>query len=231
MQHLAMIMGGNRRWARENKLKAAFLGYDTGAKSIRRAVSFCLKKNIKHLSLYTFSLENFRRPEEEKKYLFTLLGTLFKNEIENLIKDKIRVRFLGDRSYFPEAVSSVINETEERTKDFDRLSLNFLFCYGGRQEIAHSARQIAQKVQSGEMAIDEINEETVGNELWTAGIPDPDLIVRTGSKNEIRLSNFLLYQAAYSELLFLDCYWPEINEEKLQYCFDSFNKSVRKFGV
>jgi undecaprenyl diphosphate synthase len=231
MQHLAMIMGGNRRWARENKLKAAFLGYDTGVKSIRRTVSFCLKNNIKYLSLYTFSLENFRRPEEEKKYLFSLLGTLFKREIDNLVKDEIRVRFLGDRSFFPKDVLPVIEETEKRTEKFSRLNLNFLFCYGGRQEMAHAAKSIGQKVKAGELAVDDINDDTVKNELWTAGMPDPDLIVRTGSRQEIRLSNFLLYQAAYSELLFLDCYWPEINNDKLQYCMDTFNKSVRKFGA
>jgi undecaprenyl diphosphate synthase len=230
MQHIAMIMSGNRRWARENKLSAAFLGYDKGIEAVRNAISFCLNNSIKHLSLYAFSLENFKRPEEEKKYLFKLLALWFKRELASVVKEKICIRFVGDRSFFPEEVREVIEKIESRTKNYSRLCVNFLFCYGAQQEIINAAKVLASKVKSGEISEDQIDATTFKKSLWLGDIPEPDLIIRTGSKGEIRLSNFMLFQAAYSELLFLDCYWPEITEERLNQCMKSFKNTQRNFG-
>ena len=229
MQHLAMIMDGNRRWATENKLSSILNGHKKGVDSIKATVRFCLKNEIKYLSLYTFSIENFKRPESEKIFLFNLLVTTGKDLLSEMIKNKIRVKFIGDRGHFPNQTLEMIEEVESKTKRFDSLNLNFLFCYGGRQEIVNAAKRLAEKAKQGAILASEINEEMLKNELWTGDIPDPDLMIRTGSQNS-RISNFLLFQLAYSELMFLDCYWPEINEEKLENCLNNFHKTKRNFG-
>jgi len=228
MQHLAMIMDGNRRWAKEKKLEAVTLGHKKGVDSVKTAVKFCLGKGIKYLSLFTFSLENFRRDEKEKKYIFNLLSKVLNDNVLELIEQGVRVRFIGDRSYFPKDSISAIEKIEEKTKDLKKLSLNMLFCYGSHQELAHATKKIAQKVKNGLLDPEEIDENSIRQELWTNGTPDPDLIVRTGKLS--RLSNFLLFQAAYSELIFLDCNWPEINEKILQGCVDKFYSIQRNFG-
>lgn len=228
MQHLAMIMDGNRRWAKSRKLKAVTLGHRKGVDTVKTAISFCLKKGIKYLSLYVFSIENFNRPEEEKKYIFNLLVEVLKDGIADFIKQEIRVRFLGERDLFPASVLPTIKKTEEKTKDLDKLHLSFLFCYGAKQEVVYAAKSLAKKVKDGFLNFDDIDENMVQQELWTSELPNPDLIVRTSGIS--RLSNFLLFQAAYSELMFLDCYWPEINEVRLQQCVDNFYKVQRNFG-
>jgi undecaprenyl diphosphate synthase len=229
VQHLAMIMDGNRRWAIKNKLSSILNGHKKGVDSIKVSVRFCLKNKIKYLSLYTFSIENFKRPESEKSFLFNLLATMSKELLVEMLENKIRVRFVGDRSLFPPQTLEIIEEVENKTKDLDALNLNFLFCYGGRQEIVNAAKRLVRKAERGTILADQITEEVLKEELWTAGMPDPELMIRTGSKN-LRISNFLLFQLAYSELMFLDCYWPEINEEKLKTCFDDFYEVKRNFG-
>jgi undecaprenyl diphosphate synthase len=228
MQHLAIIMDGNRRWAREKKLQAVSLGHKKGVDSVKSAIKFCLKNNIKYLSLYTFSLENFNRDGVEKKYLFDLLTRTLRDDLDELISYGVKVRFVGDRSCFPEQMESVVAGSEEGTRGLDKLCLNILFCYGSKQEVIFAAKKVAQKVRDGVLRVDEINESVFRKEMWLNGTPDPDLIIRTGKT--FRLSNFLLFQAAYSELMFLDCYWPEVNESLLQNCLDKFHKSKRNFG-
>ncbi len=227
MQHLAIIPDGNRRWAKKNKLKS-FLGHKKGADVFKLPIEFCLKNNIKYLSVYTFALENFNRSEIEKKYLFDLLAKDSDEKIPEFIENGIRVRFLGDKRYFPQRVYSAIKKVEEKTKHLDKLNLNLLFCYGGKTEIVYAVKELAKKVKAGVLDIDEINEKKISESLWTAGMPDPDLIIRTGKHS--RLSEFLLYQAAYSELMFLDCYWPEITEQHLQKCFTDFKDIQRNYG-
>lgn len=227
MQHLAIIPDGNRRWAVANKMQA-ILGYKKGIDVVKSAVNICIKNGIKFLSIYTFSFENFNRSDDEKKYLFNLLGNELKSSLKDLAKEKIRVRFIGDSSYFPEPLRVVISELENETKDFDRLTLNLCFCYGSRQEMVFAVKRLAQQVKDDKIKIDDINEKLISDSLWTAGIPDPDLIIRTS--DILRLSNFLLYQAAYSELMFLNCYWPEVTEAMLQKCVDDFAKIKRNFG-
>lgn len=230
MQHLAIIPDGNRRWAKANKLES-FFGHRRGLDVVKTAVRSCIKNGIKHLSFYTFSLENFRRSEVEKNYLFSMLASEFRSAIPELVQENIRVRFIGDKSYYPAEIKDVIQEIELATSAGDRLNLNLLFCYGARQELMFAAKVIAQKVKEGFLDIGSITEETIGKALWTAGTPDPDLVIRTGSGQSPRMSNFLLYQAAYSEWMFLDQYWPEVTEELLQSCIEKFDRIKRNFGA
>ena len=229
MQHLAMIMDGNRRWAKEQKFKAVTQGHRHGVESVKTAIEFCLKKGIRYLSLFTFSLENFKREESEQIYIFKLLVSVLEKNVFNLIEQGVRIRFVGDREQFPENVLNAIGKVEEKTKHLDALGLNMLFCYGGRQELSYAVKQIARKVKAGELDPEAIDEDVLRGEFWSAGIPDPDLIIRTGRQS--RLSNFFLFQAAYSEIKFLDCYWPEITQERLSVCYDEFLDSQRNFGV
>ena len=229
MQHLAMIMDGNRRWAKEQKFKAVTQGHRHGVESVKTAIEFCLKKGIRYLSLFTFSLENFKREESEQIYIFKLLVSVLEKNVFNLIEQGVRIRFVGDREQFPENVLNAIGKVEEKTKHLDALGLNMLFCYGGRQELSYAVKQIARKVKAGELDPEAIDEDVLRGEFWSAGIPDPDLIIRTGRQS--RLSNFFLFQAAYSEIKFLDCYWPEITQDRLGVCYDDFCVSQRNFGV
>ncbi|MFH1643839.1 MAG: polyprenyl diphosphate synthase [bacterium] len=227
MQHLAIIPDGNRRWAKQH-LKESVWGHRKGTETVQTAIEFCIKKGIKHLSFYTFSLENFNRPEAEKNYLFNLLAENFGNELPKLIKEGVRVRFIGQSSLFPEKLKPVIQKIETATKHLSKLNLNLLFCYSGRQEIIEAVKNVAKKVKDGFMSLDDINEDSFYQNFWSSEIPEPDLIIRTSGR--ARLSNFLLYQAAYSEFDFLDCHWPEVTEKHLQKCFDKFKSTQRNFG-
>lgn len=227
LQHLACIMDGNRRYARRHGWKI-WRGHKQGAESVKRVADFCIAQKIQHLSLYAFSLENFKRSPEEQEYLFSLLVEETQNSLPELQEKGIRVRFIGDRNYFPKSVISSCNAVEEQTKDLDVLQLYFLFCYGARQEIAAVTQQICKAVLAGTVAVDLITTETFKRYLWTSGIPDPDLIIRTGGAQ--RLSNFLLYQAAYSQLYFIDCLWPEITAKELVVAVDHFRECKQNFG-
>jgi len=227
MQHLAIIPDGNRRWAAKNKLQAIF-GHRTGMEAVRTAIKVCINNNIKYLSFYTFSLENFRRSEEEKSYLFDLIADGFKSRLSELISSGVRIRFIGDKNYFPERIRGVITDIENETQHLDVLNLSLLFCYGSRGEIVNTVKILAQKVKDGILSIEDINEDTVSDSLWTAGLPDPDLVIRTSGI--VRISNFLLYQAAYSEFSFLNCYWPEVTSDILEECIAKFYDTQRNFG-
>ena len=227
IKHIAFIMDGNRRWAQSKGLLKV-LGHKEGLNRFELVADFCLEHEIKYLSLYAFSVENLKRTEAEKQYLFDL----FINESQKLIgqlKDrKIKAKFIGDRSLFPVNLLSVCDKIEFETRDFDNLYVNFLFCYGGRQEIVAGVKNILEKVKSGKLLESEINEETFYKSLWSGDFPEPDLVVRTGG--QIRLSNFLLYQSAYSELCFLECMWPDINGEILNKVLLDYENRKRNFG-
>lgn len=229
MEHLAVIMDGNRRWAKKNNsLSEDKFGHKKGKDSARLVVEFCIKNNIKYLSLYAFSLENFNRPEEEKDDIFNILLGGIDSELDNLKKEGVRIRFIGDRTKFPKHLIPSITKAEIRTAEEIKLNLNILFCYGAQQEYVHVVRDLAQKVKQGVINVEDIDNNMIQNALWTAGIPNPDLILRTSGVS--RLSNFLLYQAAYSELAFLDCYWPEITEDHLAECIAEFKNTKQNFG-
>lgn len=227
MQHLAIIPDGNRRWAQKNKLKS-FFGHRRGMEAVLSAIDVCLNNEIRYLSIYTFSLENFRRSEEEKKYLFELISDGVQKELNTLIKRNVNVKFIGDERLFPTNIQHAVNEIHTATQHCNQLYLNLLFCYGAQQEIAYAARSLAQKVKEGLLMPEQITEEAFEKVLWTANVPPPDLIIRTGGV--IRLSNFLLYQAAYSEFKFVDSFWPEMTSEKIQACVDEFKGIKRNFG-
>ena len=227
IKHIAFIMDGNRRWAQSKGLLKV-LGHKEGLNRFELVADFCLEHEIKYLSLYAFSVENLKRSEDEKNYLFDL----FINESQKLIgqlKDrKIKAKFIGDRTLFPARLLAVCDKIELETCNFDNMYVNFLFCYGGRQEIVAGVKTILAKVRSGELLESEINEETFYKSLWSGDFPEPDLVVRTGA--QIRLSNFLLYQSAYSELCFLECMWPEINQEILGKVLLDYEARKRNFG-
>lgn len=227
MQHIAFIMDGNRRWAKKQGL-AAVMGHSKGVDSVRRVIEFCLKKGIAYTSLYTFSLENFKRSDEEKAYLFDLMVKEVAQGIDEFISQGVRIRFVGDRALFPTSVQASCHEVEEKTAHLRALTVNVLFCYGGRQEILAGVKSIVRKIQAGELAENDINEASFKQELWCGDCPDPDLIVRTGG--EQRLSNFLLFQSAYSELMFLDCLWPDISLADLEQVYEAFMGRHRRFG-
>ena len=228
LKHLAVVMDGNRRWAKRLGLQP-WKGHQKGAEAVGRIVEFCLGNEIPYLSLYTFSIENFKRSDAEKRYLFDLLTKEMMNYRDEFIKKGVRVRFIGDRSLFPRNVLHTCEQLEQETEQLNALNLNFLFCYGGRQEIIGGIKKLMRRVKDGQVHEDEISDELFKEFLWTRGIPEPDLIIRTGGHR--RLSNFLLYQAAYSELHFLDCLWPEITNEHLTQAINDFTTAQRNFGT
>ena len=217
LTHLACVMDGNRRWAKKQGMLPWF-GHKAGIKSVEIAINFCLKHKIKYLSLYTFSLENFARPEQEQSFLFNLVLEQAITYIPEFIKHGVRVRFIGDMSKFSEQIQKVCFDVQEQTSQADILHLNFLFGYGARQEIYAAAEQFAQKIKEDKPATQQLFESC----LSTGKIPDPDLIIRTGGVQ--RLSNFLLYQSAYAEIRFLDTLWPDLTEVEI---FDAVISAVQ----
>ena len=205
ISHLALIMDGNRRWAKKRMLMP-WLGHRQGVESVQMAIQYCLDQKIPHLSLYTFSLENFKRSEQEVSYLFSLVREA-KERIAEFVKAGVKIRFIGDRTKIPEDTIAVCDEIEQETVDGALLRCNFLMCYGGQQEIIQAAKSIV------EQGLLEVSMTTFRQHLWLGDIPDPDVIIRTGGVK--RLSNFLLFQGAYSEIRFLDCLWPDLTQELL----------------
>jgi len=220
-------MDGNRRWAAKQGLMA-FLGHRQGFEAVKRVIDFCFEKNIGYLSLYTFSIENLQRSLEEKRYLFEILAQEVFYQINNLKQRNVRVRFIGDRALFPESIISLCEKAEQNTQDCTALQLNFDLCYGGQQEIADTAKRIAIDVTKGILLAEDITPQMFEKYLWTTGTPSPDLIIRTGG--DVRLSNFLLFQSAYSELFFSDVLWPDISYAELEVALTHYNKCRQNFG-
>ncbi|CAN5172583.1 polyprenyl diphosphate synthase [soil metagenome] len=226
--HLACIMDGNRRWAKQRGLDL-FEGHKEGIEAAKKTIEFCLENKIKYLSLYTFSTENFKRSEHEIKTIFGLMLQEAHKGIEECKKHDIRIRFIGDRSLFPAELVPYLDQFEKETAHCQTLQVSFLFCYGAQQEIAAAAKNIARKVKAGQLAEEDITPGLINQHLWTHELPEPDMIIRTG--NVSRLSNFLLFQAAYAELCMLDCFWPDITKDKLQHVYDNFLNRQRRFGT
>lgn len=227
MKHLACIMDGNRRWAKEHNLMP-WLGHQEGLKALERTVDFCLEQQIPILSLYVFSLENFQRSAQELEFLF---GPLFQEATKKFDTDYrqkgVRIRLVGDRSKFPASIAQLVPQLEK----FDgqhTLLVNLLFAYGGQQEIISVMQQVARQVETGMLNPESITAETFHQYSWLGEIAPPDLIIRTGGAK--RLSNFFLFQSAYSELYFLDCMWPEVEKSHLEQALQKFNASKRNFG-
>ncbi|MCS7132872.1 MAG: polyprenyl diphosphate synthase [Aigarchaeota archaeon] len=230
--HIAIIMDGNRRWALEKGLEP-WLGHRAGADKLEEVIEWCLKFGIKVVTFFVLSTENFKRPSKELSELFNLLkekaAKYLKSDI--LHKHRIRVKIIGRKQLLPPDVRTELERLEEETKDYDRLFVNLAIAYGGRAELTDAAKKLAHDVVSGKLRIDQINEEVVGKYLYTADLPiqDPDMIIRTSG--EERISNFLLWQSAYSELVFLDVYWPEFRKIDFMRAIRTYQVRARRFGA
>jgi len=228
IKHLACIMDGNRRWAKKQG-KLSIEGHREGVETAKRVVRFCLDKGIEYLSLYTYSLENLKRPEAEKIYLFELIALQAQWFIDISTQDGVRIRFIGDRALFPASVLTACERIERETAHGQKLTVNVLFCYGGQQEIVAGAKRIAQQVKDGLIAESDIDIALFKKQLWMDNTPEPELIIRTGGHK--RLSNFLIFHAAYSELYFLDCMWPDVTNAELEKAIAYYTQLERNFGV
>jgi tritrans,polycis-undecaprenyl-diphosphate synthase [geranylgeranyl-diphosphate specific] len=227
--HLAVIMDGNRRYAESLGLDLNE-GHVRGKDTLENLSDWCRNLNIRYLTVYAFSLENFSRKEEELEALMDLFEESFRNAGEDprVHKYKVRVRALGHRELLPDRVVEAIEYAESRTKDYKDYNYSLAVAYGGRQEIVRSMKKIAEKIKSGEIDTDQIDADLISDNLYTSGLPDPDLILRTSG--EERVSNFLLWQLAYSELYFADVFWPELRKIDFLRAIRSFQQRKRRLG-
>jgi undecaprenyl diphosphate synthase len=226
--HVAIIMDGNGRWARARGLPR-MIGHQRGADSVRRTVEAAVELGISYITLFGFSSENWRRPADEVKDLMGLLRRYLKNESEDLKKNDVRVRFVGDLTRLPQDIVQQIEAAESLTAEGKSLTLTIALSYGGRQEIVRAAKRLAEKVERGELQPSEIDEPTFEHELLTLGLPDPDLMIRTSG--EIRISNFLLWQSAYSEFVFIEKHWPDFSKEDLALAVAEYQRRDRRYGT
>ena len=225
--HVAIIMDGNGRWA-ECRGKSRIFGHRKGVEAVRNVVDACGRRGIPYLTLYAFSSENWNRPREEVRLLTELLFTTLESEALQLHENGIRLRVIGDLSPFGEKINRTVREVQELTRANKNLNLTIAVNYGGRWDIANACREIAVAVKNGSCSLSEITEQAVAGRLSTADLPEPDLFIRTGG--EIRVSNFLLWQIAYSELFFIDTLWPEFDESCLDEALKSYRRRQRRFG-
>ena len=225
--HIAIIMDGNRRWAKKRMLPAT-MGHKEGAKTLEKISRYANKIGLKYLTVYAFSTENWKRSEEEVTALMDLLKVYLDEYTKKINTENIRVKFWGDISVLRKDLQDSIRYGEERTKDNTGTQFNICLNYGGRAEIVRATKKIAERVKNGELQIEDINEDTVSNSLYSAGVPDPDLMIRTSG--ELRTSGFLLWQLSYTEFVFLDKYWPDFSEKDLDECIEIYQQRNRKFG-
>ena len=225
-EHVAIIMDGNRRWAK-SKGKPAGFGHKEGAENLKRIAKFANKIGIKHLTVYAFSTENWKRSQEEVGAIMKLLK-FYLLDFFNWSDENIKINVLGRIAELPKDLKDQIHKIEEKTKNNTGLVLNICFNYGGRDEIVTATKNIAQKVLDGELKIEDINEKLFSNYLYTANQPDPDLLIRTSG--EERISNFLPWQISYSEFVFTDKFWPEYNEQEFLNSIQIYQKRTRRFG-
>ena len=227
-KHIAIIMDGNRRWARAKGLPVA-LGHKEGAKTLEKIVRHCNKIGIDYLTVYAFSTENWKRAEDEVNSLMLLLQNYIEEYSKRADSENIKVQFLGDTTAFKPKMQKGIQNCIERTKNNTGVTFNIALNYGGRAEIVKAVKEISNKVANGELKCEDITEELISNYLYTSGMPDPDLLVRTSG--EIRLSNFLPWQLVYSEFLFVEKNWPDFSETDLEDAITEYQKRTRKFGA
>ena len=226
-QHVAIIMDGNGRWASARGLPR-LAGHAEGAKAVRRTVEASKKLGLRYLTLYGFSMENWKRPVREVDDLMHLFRHYLREEIAGLENEGVRIYFIGDRARLEPDITSLIETAEQKTGDNTELYLTVAISYGSRQEIVAAARQLAKEVERGKLAADEIDENIFLGRLSTGHLPDADLIIRTSG--EQRISNFLLWQAAYAELVFTDVLWPDFSGEDLRRSIEEFGRRERRYG-
>jgi undecaprenyl diphosphate synthase len=226
--HVAIIMDGNGRWAKSRGLPRS-AGHTRGAESVREAIKGAQALGISYLTLYGFSLENWKRPTGEINDLMALLRLYLRKEIAELDRNGVRIRFIGDRSRLDRDIITLIEGAEARTAAKTGLTLVVAMSYGSRQEITEAVRRIAAEAAEGTLDPAQIDEETIAGRLYTSGIPDPDLVIRTSG--EQRVSNFLLWQLAYAELVFLDTLWPDFSRKDLEFAVNEFHRRERRYGA
>ena len=226
-EHIGIIMDGNGRWAKKRGLPRP-IGHTYGAKTFKNITRYISRQGVKYLTLYAFSTENWKRPLEEVNALMKIFRQYLIDSLVNFREDDIKVVFIGDRSAFPSDIIQLINETEEIAKDRKGMQLNIAMNYGGRAAILSAVKQIYEEIRDGRMSEEELTEASVSSRLYTAGMPDPDLIIRTGGEH--RLSNFMLYQAAYAEFYSTDTLWPDFSEKDFDKAVEEFNQRSRRFG-
>jgi tritrans,polycis-undecaprenyl-diphosphate synthase [geranylgeranyl-diphosphate specific] len=231
-EHIAIILDGNRRWASEKDLNP-WLGHEKGAETVEQLLDWCEKLGVRFATLYTFSTENFRRSPQEIEEIMRIAEEKFRKLLtdERIHRNKVHVKVIGRVNLLPESLQQLIANVEETTADYDNQFLNFAFAYGGRAEIVDATKTIAEKVKNGELDPNDVDETTFEQYLYTSHMPkqDPDLIIRTSG--EERLSGFLLWQSAYSELCFLDVYWPDFRLIDLLRAIRTFQKRKRRYGT
>lgn len=227
-RHLAVIMDGNGRWA-ERRRRPRMIGHRAGARAVNVTIDFCLEKGIEALTLFAFSSENWGRPAEEVGALMKLFLNALEREVEELDRRGVRLRFIGERGRFSPEILARMEDAERRTLRNRRLHLTIAASYGGRQDIAHAARALAEDVAAGRLRPDQIDEAAFGRYTALADLPAPDLFIRTGGDR--RISNFLLWQMAYTELWFTEALWPELDAALLQSALDDFAGRERRFGL
>jgi undecaprenyl diphosphate synthase len=228
LHHLAIIMDGNRRWARARGMPPVF-GHQRGAEAVRRTVEGCRKWEIQYLTLFAFSSENWKRPASEVNELMNLLRFYLRRELNELARNGVRLCFLGERDVMAGDIAEMMAEAEQRTRRNSALCLTIALNYGSRREIAGAARRLADRVAAGELEGAEIDEQLFGQTLNSLGLPDPDLLIRTSG--EQRLSNFMLWQLAYTELVFLPVHWPEFDTSHLERAIAEFQGRERRYGA
>ncbi len=227
-RHLAIIMDGNGRWAQKRHLARIF-GHQKGVETVQQIVKECRSLGIGYLTLYAFSSENWRRPESEVSALMGLLMRYLQSELDTLLSRRIRLRVIGEIARLPENVRHTLEETVARTAQNDEMVLTLALSYGARNELVRAVRRLAGDVSQGRLTPDAIDEDVISSALDTAGIPDPDLLVRTSG--EMRISNFLLWQLAYTELYFSEALWPDFDVHELRRALDEFGRRQRRFGL
>ena len=226
--HVAIIMDGNGRWAQARGLPR-FEGHRRGVDAVRRAVRSAIAHDVRYLTIYSFSSENWRRPADEVAMLMGLLKRFIRNDLAELNRNDVRVRIIGERGNLAPDIAPLLVEAESLTKNNRGLTLTVAFNYGGRQEIVEAARRLAIEVRDGRVDANAIGVDDFAERLDTAGLPDPDLIIRTSG--EMRLSNFLLWQAAYAELVFLPILWPDFDDAAFVSALDQYASRERRFGA
>ncbi len=226
-QHIGIIMDGNGRWAKKRGLPRT-AGHTAGAQTFRRIARYCSDIGIKYLTVYAFSTENWKRPQDEVDAIMKLFKEYMLEAISDFQDDSIVVKFIGDRSVFSPDMLELIERNEHDSKDRDGMVLNIAMNYGGRDELVHAVKNIAQRVKDGELDVDSINDQLISDSIYTQGQPDPDLIIRPSG--EYRTSNFLLWQSAYAEYCIMDVLWPDFTSDDLDKALIEFAKRNRRFG-
>lgn len=225
--HIAIIMDGNGRWAKQRGLPRQ-VGHERGVEALRRTVEACRELSLSHLTVFSFSSENWKRPAEEVSALFALLRLYVRQDLNKLARDGVRVRVIGAREGLPDDILELIELAETKTSNNERFNLNIAFNYGARDEIVAAARALAKDVAAGTLDANSITNDVFASKLWFSEIPDPDLLIRTSG--EYRISNFLLWQIAYSELIFIDRLWPDFSLDDLVEAIETFKLRDRRFG-